>query len=96
MLKHIVIWKIKEDTTKEQVEMLKKESETLKEIPGVISLNFIINPLSSSSHDMMLEAVYENVEGLESYRVHPIHVAFGKILRPLVSQRVSFDYTYEK
>ncbi len=94
MLRHIVIWKIKDDTTQENLEMLKRESETLKEINGVISLEFVINPLSTSSHDMMLCALYNSKEDLEKYRVDPIHVLFGQKLRPLVKERVSYDYEF--
>ncbi|MGM9971363.1 MAG: Dabb family protein [Anaeroplasmataceae bacterium] len=94
MLRHIVIWKIKDDTTLEQLQMLKEESESLKAITHVIDLEFVINPLSTSSHDMMLNATYEDASKLEAYRVDPIHVEFGKKLRPLVKERVSFDYEF--
>lgn len=94
MIRHIVIWKIKDTTKKEDMLFLKEESKKLNEIDCVVSLDFIVNPLNTSSHDMMLDAIYNSVEDLEKYRVHPIHVEFGKKLRPLVSERVSYDYEF--
>ncbi len=95
MLRHIVIWAIKDTTTQQDLEMLKRESETLKDIPTLKSLEFVIDPIEKgTTHDMMLVGVYENEEDLEAYKVHPIHVAFGQKLRPLVKERVAFDYKF--
>lgn len=92
MVRHIVIWKKKEDTTREQLEMLLRESETLKSIEGVISLEFSIDPLNEVNQDIVLNALYTDKNALDNYVTHPIHVEFGKKLRPLVAEKNSFDY----
>lgn len=92
MVRHIVIWKIKDTTTREDLVDLKKRSEALKSIPGVISLDFEIDPIEGSTHNMCLNAVYESKEALDTYKTHPVHVEFGTHLRPLVCERVAFDY----
>lgn len=94
MVRHIVIWKIKETTTREDLLDLKKRSEALRDIPGLVSLEFEIDPVEGSNAQICLNAVYNTKEDLDSYKVHPIHVEFGTHLRPLVADRSAFDYNF--
>lgn len=94
MVRHIVIWKALETTTREDLENLKKLSETLLEIKGVVSLDFVIDGIAKTTHDIVLNATYNSLSDLENYQVDPIHVEFGRHLRPLVKERVCFDYEY--
>lgn len=92
MVRHIVVWKTKDTTTKEDLQDLKRRSEALKEIPGVIEIEFEINPLEGSNSQICLNALYATKKDLDDYKVNPIHVEFGTHLRPLVSDRSAFDY----
>lgn len=92
MVRHIVIWKVKEGVSKESLIDLKKRSEALKDIKGVVDLSFSIEPVDGSTHDMCLNALYNTKEDLDAYKIDPVHVEFGTHLRPLVCERVAFDY----
>lgn len=94
MIRHIVMWKSKETTTKTDLDNLLNLSKNLKEIPGVLNLEFIVNALSSSTHNIMLNAVFNTLEELAAYQVNPIHVDFGSHLKPLVYDRVCIDYEF--
>lgn len=92
MVRHIVIWKIKDTTSKDDLLDLKNKSEALKNIPGVVDLKFIVDAMDSSTHDICLNGLYESKEALDNYQVNPIHKEFGSHLKPLVCERIAFDY----
>ncbi len=94
MIRHIVIWKVKEGVSRKELEDLKELSETLKKINGVKELDFVIDKLDGTTHDICLNVVYNNESELKAYKDDPIHVEFGKHLRPLVSERVAYNYEF--
>lgn len=99
MIKHIVMWKIKEDTdhgTKQEVmEKIKIELEDLKEmIEDIVEIEVGINfEPSEMAYDVVLYSVFKDNEGLEAYQKHPAHQRVGKELVSQVSAgRVVVDY----
>ena len=98
MVKHVILWTLKEELTGDEKENVKagiKEGlEGLKgQIPGLIDIRVNINPLSSSNCDVMLDSTFEDEEALKGYAVNPKHVAVadGKV-RPFTASRVCMDY----
>lgn len=95
MVKHIILWTLKEEHNNEEVKQGIKESlEALTGIvPGLLEIKVITNPLSSSNADVMLYSVFENEEALKGYAVHPAHVeAADKKVRPFTQTRLCMDY----
>ncbi len=98
MVKHVILWNLKEEYSAEEKARIKAEIKTglegLKgEIPGLIDISVYTEPLASSNCDLMLDSSFENEESLKGYAVHPRHmaVADGKV-RPFTSSRVCMDY----
>lgn len=98
MIRHIIVWTLKDEFTESQKAEVKagiKEGlEGLKgQIPGIVDIKVIIEGLESSNADLMLDSVFESAEALKGYSVHPAHVAVaaGKV-RPNVKIRSCFDY----
>lgn len=98
MVKHVILWVLKEEIQGEEKEKIKagiKEGlEGLKgQIPGLIDISVNINPLPSSNCDVMLDSTFEDEEALKGYAVNPKHVAVadGKV-RPYTASRVCMDY----
>ena len=98
MVKHIIIWKLKEEYSAEEKEAIKqgiKEGlEGLKgRIPGLCSIEVITEGLASSNGDLMLDSAFADEAALKGYSVHPEHVAVanGKV-RPFTAQRSCFDF----
>jgi len=98
MVKHVILWTLKEEYSPEEKENIKigiKEGlEGLKgKVPGLIEIKVNINPLASSNCDLMLDSTLESEEALKGYAVHPDHVAVanGKV-RPYTASRVCMDY----
>lgn len=98
MVKHIILWKLKEeysDAEKAEIKKgIKEGLEGLKgQIPGLLDIKVNINGLASSTVDLMLDSTFENEEALKGYSVHPAHVAVadGKV-RPYTAVRSCLDY----
>lgn len=98
MVKHVILWQLKDELTKEQISEvkagIKSGLEGLKgEIPGLIDITVVTDSLASSNADVMLDSTFESEEALKGYAVHPKHVAVadGKV-RPYTVSRVCMDY----
>ncbi len=96
MVKHIIIWKIKEEVPdkKEVKTNVKKELEALHgKINGLIEMKILTEGFESSSGDLMMNSTFENEEALMAYQKHPLHqAAANNFVRPNMCQRLSFDY----
>lgn len=98
MVKHVILWNLKEEFTAEQKADIKagiKEGlESLQgKIPGLVEIKVNTNPLASSNCDVMLDSLFESEEALKGYSGHPEHVAVanGKV-RPYTATRTCMDY----
>ena len=98
MVKHIILWTLKDELSAEEKEQIKlgiKEGlEGLAgKIPGMIDIKVNINGLASSNADLMLDSTFENEDALKGYAVHPEHVAVadGKV-RPYTKIRSCLDF----
>ena len=97
MVRHIVCWNFVDTLSKEEKKeaglKMKEILKSLKDvIPGVISLDVVINEMETSNRDIMLIADYESEEALKGYIVHPAHVEAGKYVRSVTCDRAGFDY----
>lgn len=98
MVKHVILWTLKDEFSKEEKEEIKngiKEGlEGLKgKIPGMVDIKVNINGLASSNADLMLDSTFENEEALKNYAVHPKHVAVADSkVRPYTRIRSCLDY----
>ena len=98
MVKHVILWTLKEELSKEEKERVKQEIKAGLEglagqIPGLVDIRVNIHGLASSNADLMLHSSFETEEALKGYSVHPAHVAVadGKV-RPYTASRVCLDY----
>lgn len=98
MVKHMILWKINEDLSKEETKKVlfdaKRELEALKgKIEGLIDIKVQISKLDSSNADMMLDSTLENEAALKAYQVHPDHqTVANNFVRPYTVQRLCLDF----
>lgn len=98
MVKHVILWTLKEELpTSEKEDVKRGIKEGLEglagKIPGLLDIKVNIDGLPSSNADLMLDSTFENQEALKGYAVHPEHVAVadGKV-RPYTAIRSCLDY----
>lgn len=99
MVKHIILWTLKEEFSREEKESIKAnikcELEALKgKIPGLIDIKVYTEGLESSNNaDLMLDSSFESEEALKGYAVHPDHVAAADgFVRPYTATRSCLDF----
>lgn len=94
MIKHIVMWKLKEDATIDDARKIKELLERLKDIcEGAIEVEVGIDTLKSAqSMDVSLYSVFESKEALENYNSHPEHLKAVDFIKSVVCERVAVDY----
>lgn len=102
MVKHVILWKLKEELQGEEktkvVAGIKEHLEALNgKIPGMISISVQATELLASSNaDVMLDSSFESEEALKGYAVHPAHVAVADTyVRPFTQTRLCLDYVTE-
>ena len=98
MVRHVIVWTIKDEYSEEEKEQIKKGVKEgleglLGKIPGLIEIRVNIVGLPGSSGDAMLDSLFEDFDALKGYKDHPAHleVANGKV-RPFMKIRSSFDF----
>jgi hypothetical protein len=95
MVKHVILWKLKEDANNMTVKQgIKDGLEGLMgKIEGLVEIKVEINGLSSSNADVMLYSVFENEDALKNYAVHPEHVYVADtFVRPFTEVRMCMDF----
>lgn len=95
MVKHMIIWTLKEGIDKEAVKAeIKAELEGLVgTIDGLLSMKILTEGFEGSVGDLMMDSAFENRAALAAYQAHPAHqaIAAGLVL-PNVETRASYDY----
>ena len=98
MIKHVIIWKLREELSIEEKNKAKKEAKTALEalagnIDGLLDITLNIDMLPTSNCDMMLDSSFESAEALAGYQKHPLHVAAADtFVRPFAKERLCADY----
>ena len=98
MVHHIVMWQFKpeiEENQKEEIKAAMKEhlNALVGKVPGLLTMEFVENPISSSTHDVALVSTLEKAEDIAIYAKHPEHVKVADTyVRPYVTNRACLDY----
>ena len=95
MVKHIILWKLKEEFSEEEKKQIKAgiKEGLAGQIPGMTEIKVRIDCLPSSTVDVMLDSTFESAEALKAYSTHPKHVAVADSkVRPYTAVRSCMDY----
>ena len=98
MVRHMIIWTLKDEYSAEEKAEIKKGIKTGLEglqgrIPGMLNIRVVAEGLDSSNTDLMLDALFENAEALKGYSVNPLHQAVAnEKVRPFTQIRSCFDF----
>ena len=95
MVKHIILWKLKEENNTAEIKNGIKENleGLLGKIDGLIEIKVQTECLESSNVDVMLYSVFETEEALKNYAVHPEHVKVADtFVRPYTAIRSCIDF----
>ena len=98
MVKHIVLWKLKETaggrTRTENAAFIKRELEALRGVvSGLIRIEVGFDfSASESSSDLALYSEFESRAALDAYQSHPAHQDIVAFLKTVRTERRVVDY----
>lgn len=94
MIKHIVMWKLKEETKEENARKIKEDLEGLNNIIKEalsIEVGIDINK-SEQAYDVVLYSTFNSLEDLDSYQKNNDHLKVASFIKKVASSRVVVDY----
>jgi len=101
MIKHIVLWNLKDEVEGkgklENAHRLKQELESLAgKIPGLIKIQVGLSVQDSQSGpadaDVVLYTEFESLEALEKYYLHPEHTKIVPFAKSIRNERKVINY----
>ena len=97
MVKHIVLFKLKEDAPLEQkknvMSAFKQAIEALPaKIPFILKVEVGLNMNPQETWDIALYSEFKSLDDVKSYAIHPDHVAAAKLIADLKESRSCVDY----
>lgn len=92
MIKHIVMWKFK-DNEEENMKIFLDGLNKLKEIiPEIKSMETGININPKNEYDAILISEFETMEDLEKYKNNPEHIKVSALCKKIRIDRQAIDY----
>jgi hypothetical protein len=94
MLKHVVVWKIKDPARRtEHAAVVKRALESVRgRIPGLLAIEAGLDiGADAGAADVALYAEFADRAALAAYQSHPLHVDVKALVGPLVTGRVAAD-----
>ena len=98
MIKHIVMWRLKEgahgNDRATNAGLIKTMLEALQgQIPGLLKIEVGIDfSKTDASYELALYSEFESRAALEAYQIHPAHKAVLPFIGEARSERVMADY----
>ena len=99
MIKHIVLFKLKESLSQEEknevMQNFKSAIEALPEQIDFIRHIFVgLNTNPCEKWDICLESTFDSLEDVERYASHPAHVAAAGIIKDAKADRACADFNF--
>ena len=99
MIKHIVMWKLREFPSREEKlktarNLRQKLLDIKKSIKQIMTIEVGLNTdkASASNYDVILITQFASIEDLQAYKVHPAHQELVEYLQTIRELRVAIDY----
>ena len=98
MIKHIVMWKLKDhaegaDRAANAAEVKRRLDECAQLSPGTLKFEVVLaQPGLEATYDVVLYSEFTDRAALEAYLEHPTHVAVKPFIAAVRSERQCMDY----
>lgn len=99
MVKHIVLFKLKDTCSKEEkLEVMNRFKAAIEALPAkidVIRKVFVgLNINEAEQWDICLESEFDTLDDVKFYAAHPDHVAAAALLKEVKQDRACVDYEF--
>ena len=98
MVKHIIIWTLKDSLSAEEKNIIKQTAKKNLEalvgkIDGLTEMKIQTELLPTSNGEMMLNSTFTSFEALHAYAIHPAHQEVAnRDVRPYIATRSCADF----
>lgn len=97
MVKHIVLFKLKEDVpVGEKLAVMTRFKEAIEALPAKIDvirkIEVGLNINQAETWNIALYSEFDTLDDVKYYAVHPDHLAVGKLLAEVKESRACVDY----
>lgn len=98
MIKHIVMWKLKDhaegaDRATNAARMKAALEDCRDVVPGIRAFEVALaQPGLEATYDVVLYSVFEDRAALDAYQTHPRHVALKPFISAIRAERQCMDY----
>jgi hypothetical protein len=98
MVKHIVMWRLKDSAHGNDkltnARLIKEKLEALRgQIPGMLRIEVGLDwSATDQSADLVLYSEFESRQALDGYQAHPLHKAVMPFIGEARTERVLVDY----
>lgn len=99
MVRHIVLFKLRDDVpAKEKLHVMKAFKAAIEALPSKIAcireIEVGLNMDPNEKWHIALNSVFDNMDDVNFYSVHPDHVAAGKLLADTKESRACVNYEF--
>ena len=99
MVKHIVLFKLKDEVpAEEKLVVMTKFKEAIEALPAKISVirkvEVGLNMNPEEAFDIALNSEFDSLEDVNFYAKHPDHVAASGLLKDVKDSRACVDYEF--
>lgn len=92
MIKHVVMWKFKENEEENMKKFLDGLNSLKAIIPEIKYMETGININPKNQYDAILISEFETMEDLEKYKNHPEHLKVSALCKSIRVDRQAIDY----
>lgn len=100
MIKHIVMFKLREANGKSEYENAVEAKERFNDVIANVSElkagEVVINSKDAPQDNYTIALIcdFESIDALNAYQVHPAHKKFGAFIAEIKTERACIDYEY--
>lgn len=94
MIRHICMFKFKEDNKKENIKLALEKVQALKELPEIKRFEVVTNikEAPASNYELSLIFDFESMDDLNAYQKNPRHLEFGNFIKSVREDRACIDF----
>ena len=92
MIRHVIMWKFKENETENMHKFLDGLKALDGVIPEILRMEVGVNSKDGNNYDACLIADFEDFDALERYKNDPRHVAVSTLCKSIREARGAVDF----
>ena len=92
MIRHVIMWKFKEDEQENMKKFLSGLQALDGVIPEILRMEIGVNCKDGNNYDACLIADFEDFDALDRYKNDPRHVEVSKLCKSIREDRVAVDF----